>query len=150
MAGSPTYHDADLLLRVFDLRREARIRQARDFVLGKVAYKDYQDFKKKFPQDSPGRRQMGMVFTYWDMVCALVERGLLNEDLFNSCNTEHVFLWLKYRTAIHGMREEYEYSNLLQSLEKVAMGHPLAARMEKWMPMAAQPPAKVKRKAAGR
>lgn len=133
MATAPGYQDADLLLRVYDMRRESRIRRARDFVLGKVAYADYAEFKKKYPPDSNGRRQMGMVFTYWDMVCALIDRGLLNEELFNSCNTEHVYLWLKFRTAIAGMREDYQFPDLLRSLEKVAMRHPIFARMDEWM-----------------
>ena len=141
------YQDADLLLRVYDLRRESRIRRARDTVFGKVAYKDYQDFKKKYPENSTGRRMMGMVFTYWDMVCALVDRGLLHEELFNTCNTEHVFLWLKYRAAINGMRQDYAFPSLMSSLEKVAMRHPIAAQMEAWMAKEQAAPPKGKRAA---
>ncbi len=155
MAGSPSYNDADLLLRVYDMRRETRLRQARDFVLGKASFTDFADFKKKYPMESKGSRMLGMVFTYWDMTCALVERGLLDEALFNTCNTEHVFLWMKYRAAIHGMREEYRYPAMMSSLEKVAARHPFAAQMEAWVTSqqpaaAAGKRAKAKRKAAGR
>ena len=129
----PTYQDGDLLLRVYEIRRETRLREARDFVLGKAAFRDYEDFKKKYPNESKGRRHMGMVFTYWDMTCALVDRGLLNEELFNACNTEHLFVWFKFRTAIMGMRQDYEYPALLSSLEKVSMRHPFAAKMEQWL-----------------
>ena len=145
-----TYYDADLLLRVYDLRRETRIRQARDFVLHKCSFKDYEDFKKKYPEDSPGRAHIGMVFTYWDMVCALVARGLLDEDLFNTCNTEHVFLWFKYKPVITGGRAEYQFPAHLASLEKVAMRHPAAAKMEQWVAQMASPPPKKAKKSAAR
>lgn len=146
-----TYYDADLLLRVYDLRRETRIREARDFVLGKCSFKDYEDFKKKYREDSPAARHVGMVFTYWDMVCALVARGLLDEELFNTCNAEHAFLWFKYKPVILGRRAEYGFPEMLASLEKVATRHPAAAKMEQWLaspPPPKEAPKKAKRKAA--
>lgn len=137
---TPTYQDADLLLRVYDLRREARLRKARDLVLGKtVSFKNYPEFKKKFPEGSTAGRQIGMVFGYWDMVCALVARGVLNEELFNSANVEHLFVWFKYRDAIRGMREEYGFPEMMESLERIATRHPAASRMEQWMAPPKQP-----------
>lgn len=147
-----TYYDADLLLRVFDLRRETRIREARDYVRIKCHFKDYEDFKKKYPESNgEAQRHLGMVFTYWDMVCTLVARGLLDEELFNTCNAEHVFLWFKYKPVILGRRADYGFPELLTNLEKVATRHPMAAKMEQWlasMPPPKEAPAKAKRKAA--
>jgi hypothetical protein len=151
---SVTYYDADLLLRVYDLRRESRLRDARDFVLTQCHFKDYADFKKKYSEENEqAQRHIGMVFTYWDMVCALVARGLLDEELFSTCNGEHVFLWFKFKPVILGRRAEYGFPELLSSLEKVATRHPAAVQIAQFV--ASQPPtkqaaAKAKRKAASR
>ena len=143
------YNDADLLLRIYDLRRERRLRESRDFMMRKCSFKDYADFKKKYPENSAAGRHWGKVFGYWDMVCALVERGAIDEELFNTCNSEHVFLWLKYKPVILGFRQEWQYPAMLSSLEKVASRHPAAAQMEQWVAMRPEPArAKPKRKAA--
>jgi hypothetical protein len=131
MPDSPTHHDAELLLRVFDLRREKRLRDSRDFMLQKCWAQDYASFKKKYPDNSPARRHWGMVFGYWEMVCALVHRGLLNEELFNSCTTEHVYLFVKFRKVIEGFRQEFGYPGLLAEIEAVATRHPVFAGIER-------------------
>lgn len=126
-----THNDADLLLRVYELRREKQLRESRDFMNQNWAT-DYEEHKKKYPMGSKAGQHWGRAFGYWDMVCALVDRGLIDKDLFNTCTMEHVVLFLRHRPVIEGMRREWNYP-ALASLERVALGHPAFADMEKWI-----------------
>ncbi len=149
MPEAPSYHDADLLLRTFDLRRESRLRAARDAMMGKYSPKDFPP--DAFMKPSAATRAWGMVWGYWEMVCALIEKGLLNEDLFNSCTAEHVFLYFRYRGVIEAMRQQWQMPEMAQYVEKVARRHPHAAQFEAWTQEAPQPSgAKKARKPKGK
>jgi len=141
-----TYQDADLLLRVFEMRREPKLRESRDF-MGKLSFRDLDDFKRKHMNNRVVQLHWGKVFGYWEMVCTLVDRGLLNEDLFNATNNEHVWLWAKYRDPIRAFRERYGEPEMLASVERVALRHPWYQGMERWMmseQQRARKPAKAK------
>ncbi len=127
MNSKPTHADAQLLLQLYDLRRERRLRRARDFVQNDCKFKDYKDFEKKYPLGSKERNYVGMVLGYWDMACTLVTNGLLNEDLFNAMNFEHVGVWFKLKPVAQAYREKHHYNAIMQSLETVASRHPGAA-----------------------
>ena len=152
MPNAPDHHDADLLLRTYELRREPELRKARDF-MQKLQAKDAAEFQKKYPMGSPGANAWGKVFGYWEMVCALIARGLINEELFNESGTsEHIFLYFKFKHLIEGFRQMYQYPDMLKNLETVAKRHPYAAGIEQWATSEAaqqKPKAKAKRKTAG-
>jgi len=126
--GSPaTHEDARLLLELYDLRREKRLRQARDFIGKDCKFKDYKDFQKRYPEGSKQSTYVGMVAGYWELACTLVAKGLIAEDLFNATNFEHVAVWFKLRPVIEGWRKQYGYDQIMKNLEVVATSHPAAA-----------------------
>jgi len=127
MASPATHEDAKLLLQLYDLRREKRLRQARDFVQRDCKFKDYKDFQKRYPEGSKQATYIGMVLGYWDMACTLVEKGLIAEDLFNATNYEHVWMWQKLRPLIEAWRKQYSFPAYAAALEAVANRHPAAA-----------------------
>ena len=140
MPSSPTQEDAKLLLQLYDLRRERRLRRARDFVQQDCKFKDYKDFTRRYPEGSKERAYVGMVLGYWDMACTLVAKGLIDEDLFNSANFEHVAVWFKLKPLAEAWRAEFKYSGIMASLEAVAGRHPAAAQHQPRVP--AKEPAK--------
>jgi len=127
MGAHATHEDARLLLELYDLRREKRLRQARDFVQLELKFKDYKDFQKRYPEGSKQGNYVGMVTGYWEMACTLVAKGLIAEELFNATNFEHVAIWFKLKPIIEGWRKEYHYDEIMKNLETVATGHPAAA-----------------------
>ena len=131
MAGKPTHEDARLLLQLYDLRREKVLRRARDFVQKECQFKDYKDFLKRYPDASKQRTYIGMALGYWDMACTLAAKGLIDEDLFNAINFEHVALWFKFKPPAEAWRKEWGYPNLMASLEAIANRHPSAAAYQK-------------------
>ncbi len=127
MPSHATHEDAKLLLQLYDLRREKKLRQARDFVGRELKFKDYKDFQKRYPDASKGGLFIGMVLGYWDLACTLVAKGLIAEDLFNATNYEHVAVWQKLKPIIEAWRKQYNYPDFAKSLEAVAGRHPAAA-----------------------
>jgi hypothetical protein len=130
MPSHATHEDAKLLLQLYDLRREKRLRQARDFVGRDLKFKDYKDFQKRFPNGSKGGLFIGMVLGYWDMACTLVVKGLIAEDLFNATNYEHVAVWQKLKPIIEAWRKQYNYPEMAKSLEAVTARHPALASVQ--------------------
>ena len=128
--AEPTQEDAKLLLQLYDLRREKVLRRARDFVQRDCKFKDYKDFTKRYPEGTKERTYVGMALGYWDLACTLVLKGLLNEDLFNSTNFEHVAMWYKFRSLAENWRKEFQYPGIMQALETVASRHPVAAAFQ--------------------
>ena len=129
MPAQPTQEDARLLLELYDLRRERRLRRARDFVQ-QCKFKDFADFDKKYPEGSKERTSTGMVMGYWDMACTLVEKGLLNEELFTATTFEHVGVWFKLKPVAEAYRKKYNYPGIAKALEAVASRHPGAAMQQ--------------------
>lgn len=127
MASHATHEDAKLLLELYDLRREKRLRQARDFVGRECKFKNYKDFLKRYPEGSKESLFVGMVLGYWDMACTLVAKGLVAEDLFQATNYEHLGVWQKLKPLVEAWRKEYHYPDFAKNLEAIANRHPAAA-----------------------
>lgn len=127
MASNATPEDAKLLLQLYDLRREKRLRQARDFIRQDCKFKDYKDFLKRYPEGSKENTYIGMVAGYWELACTLVAKGLIDEDLFQATNFEHVGVWFKLKPVFEGWRKQYQYDDIMKNLETIATRSPAAA-----------------------
>jgi hypothetical protein len=92
-----TAEDAKLILNLYELRREATMRKARDWYVLGFNPKSAQDVLKLFediehPEYNAYFRQ---VASYWDMACALVNKGALDSDLFFETSGEVLGFWSK-------------------------------------------------------
>ncbi len=123
----PTVDDARLLLQVYDMRREAALRRARDFVGRQLKFKDFKDFNRKYKEGSKGAAAVAMALGYWDLVCTLVAKGLVNEELFQTTTFEHVSMWFKLKPVVEGWRVQYQYPAFAAHMEALASRHPGAA-----------------------
>ena len=82
METKPTHEQAQLHLQVYDLRREPRLRQARDWFQQNYRAQTIEDAMRiAAPGTEPGTF-VGMVIGYWEQACALLNYGLLHEGLF--------------------------------------------------------------------
>ena len=114
--------EAELILRLYELRREAVMRQARSFVGGEFLPQSAQQLIEWV---SKGGQQTGyilQVYGYWDMVCAFVKHGTLSEALvFDTCQ-EMYFQYAKIQPYLKEFREKMAMPEWMQSIEKVAEG----------------------------
>ncbi|SRR5579864_2015910 len=142
MESKPTHEQAQLHLQVFEMRREARLRQARDW-FGKNYFADtFEEAMRVAPMGSEGGTNVMMVLGYWEQACALLNYGLLHEGLFFETSGEFFGVWERVKAVVPQMREKFVYKDYLAHLEKAAQrfeawtesrnpGH--VAAMREWM-----------------
>lgn len=126
MGTKPTHEQAQLHLQVYDLRREARLRQARDWFQQNFVAQTIED---AFRIAAPGTEHgafVGMVFGYWEQACSLLNYGLLHEDLFFETSGEFFGVWEALKAVVPQFREKFKDQNFLANLETAA------GRFEAW------------------
>ena len=126
MATKPTHEQAQLHLQVYDLRREARLRQARDWFQQNFRAKTVEDVMRIAPWGTEKGAFVGMVFGYWEQACSLLNYGLLHEGLFFETSGEFFGVWEAVKTVVPQFRVLFSENNLLGNLEKAAK------RYEEW------------------
>lgn len=122
MAGTGKPSEAELILRLYDLRREAVMRQARSFVGGTFAPESVKEFVAAIEKGGAEAGYVLQVYGYWDMVCAFVKHGLLSEALVYDTCQEMYFQYAKIQPYLAGFREEMELPEWMENLQKVIEG----------------------------
>jgi hypothetical protein len=123
--GKPTHAQAELMLKVYDLRREARLRVARDWFFNSFTPKTMQEMQHLMPPGSDENAYVRMVTSYWEMVCALLNHGLLHEELFFETSGEQYLVWVRVQPVLADLRKQFsKYS--FANMEKAAK------RYEQW------------------
>jgi len=120
MATKPTHEQAQLHLQVYDLRREERLRQARDWFQQKYNAQSFDEAMKLMQPGSESSAYTGMVIGYWEQACALLNYGLLHEGLFFETSGEFFNVWEKLSKAVPEFREKFGDKHMLENLEKAA------------------------------
>ena len=116
----PTYDDANLLLRLYEIRREEKLRQARQWFLFEFQPTAWKALRDQYLTGEEQDNYIRMVGTYWDMVCALIKQGVLNKDLFYATNGEHLAVWEKIKPWVEEARRERQNPLLYRNLEAIA------------------------------
>jgi len=122
----PTHEQAQLHLQVYDLRREARLRQARDWFFKNYIVDAFEDAMRIAAPGTEEGAFAGMVTGYWEQACALLDYGLLHEDLFFETSGEFFGVWELLKPIVPQARERFVDKQFLAHLERVAQ------RYEAW------------------
>src|SRR4051812_4311256 len=120
MATTATYDDANLILKLYEARREERMRKAREWFSGEFKVKSKEEFQKACPPGSGMNASFRMVVTYWEMVASFITSGVLSETLFFQSGMELLFVWERIRDLVPTMRDVNKNPLLYLNLEKVA------------------------------
>ena len=121
------HEDADLILKLYDLRREKVMREAREwwFTFNPT---NIQEVMATMMGEHSGH--MRMVLSYWDMACAMVVSGAIDEELFNTTNGEHMLVYMKIEPVLQELRTMFDNQDFAKSLETVVKRMPnIDARM---------------------
>ena len=137
------HEDADLILKLYDLRREPVMREARNWMFT-FNPTSVQDVMATMVGEHSGHFRM--VISYWDMACAMVTNGAIDEELFNQTNGEHIFVYMKIQPVIEGLRAMFDNQEFLKNLETVVKRIPdietklpaMRERMSKFAAMRAE------------
>jgi hypothetical protein len=121
MPKKPTVADAQLILQLYDLRREAEMRKARNWWVGEFFPESAEDYMKvgaaMGTQENAWLRQVG---GYWGIVASFVNQGVLNEDLFlqPAFSGEMFLLFAKVYPFIKELREKIGDPQAFLGIEK--------------------------------
>jgi hypothetical protein len=147
---------AELILKLYEIRRETALRTSRDYVGGEFAPRSVDEFVSLVKDGGKPSGHILQVYGYWDMVAAFVVHGALDEALiFDTCQ-EMYFQFEKIQPYLAGFREKMNLPGFLKSMESVVTGsqerrtrtatktkkvRPTAPDAEESTPAVAEPPA---------
>jgi hypothetical protein len=108
------HEDANLILKLYDLRRETVMREARNwfFTFNPTSV---QDFMEVMMGEHSGHYRM--VVSYWEMAASMVNQGAIDEALFNASGGEIVFIYAKIEKFIPELRALFGGPEMLQNME---------------------------------
>ncbi|MGA7914018.1 MAG: hypothetical protein WCA00_02190 [Candidatus Acidiferrales bacterium] len=126
MSTKPTFEQAQLHLQVFEERREARLREARQWFMKNFFADSLDEAFKIAPMGTEQGQLFMMVVSYWEQACALLNYGLLHEDLFFETSGEFFGVWDRIKATIPEGRKRFVNKQFLENMEKAAQ------RFEAW------------------
>jgi len=116
--GDVTHEQVNLMLRLYEERREERLREARSWYLANFHPASAEDMMRICPPGSPENASMRMVVSYWDMVAGIVNRGLINEEFFFENTGEQWFVWERYKPLVQTVRARSKNPHQFAQLEE--------------------------------
>jgi hypothetical protein len=117
---------AAVLLKLYELRTEPALRQARAWFAFEFHPTSTRDVLSTWLGPGHESAPYRMVTTYWDMAASLVSQGAIPAEMFNAANTEHIALFAKLRPFLAEVRSTTGYSDYLANVEQVVgmLPHP--------------------------
>jgi hypothetical protein len=132
MDSTPTHEDANLILRLYELRREETLRRARAWFAQNFHVTSMESLQALCPPASEQNAYFRMVVTYWEMAASFVASGVLNKDLFFQSTQELLLVWSRVRGVVAEMRVAYKNPNSWKNLE--AVGNSYIEHLERTAP----------------
>jgi hypothetical protein len=118
--GCATYDDVSLLLRLYEIRRETRMREARRWFLKECNVKTIAQLDALIPPGSTENESYRIVTSYWDMAASFITGGVLNPEIFFESGREILVVWERILDLVPTLRERYEDPKAFTNMERVA------------------------------
>jgi hypothetical protein len=115
-----TFDDVDLILRLYDMRREPRLREARQWFSASFRPKTFDELQALCPPGTDQNAFYRMVTTHWEMVASFLTSDVLNKELFYQSGRELLFCWERIRDLVPAIRAAYRNPLELKNLEAAA------------------------------
>ena len=122
-AAHATYEDANLIMNLYDLRREEKLRKARDWFQREFGASSVKEFMEKYPPGSEQNAWYRMVVSYWEMAASFLVQSIVHEELFFESNGELLAVWEKIRPLVEEFRTCAKNPLLSRNIEKAAARH---------------------------
>jgi hypothetical protein len=114
-----TYDDVNLILRLYDMRREDKLRAARAWFVTNFKPKTLAEMNKLCGPGTEPNPLFRQAVSYWDMVASFVTAGVLNEELVFQNTRELLLFWLRLKPVISEVRIAQKDPNAWKNLETV-------------------------------
>jgi hypothetical protein len=119
----PTYDDVNLILKLYEMRREEKLREARAWYSANFKAKTYDEFQRLCPTGTDANANYRMVTTYWEMVASFITGGILQPELFYQSGRELLFCYERLRDLLPQLRQAYANPSEFKNLETIAQGY---------------------------
>ncbi|MBZ5619806.1 MAG: hypothetical protein LAQ69_13940 [Acidobacteriia bacterium] len=119
MPTQATYDDANLILRLYELRREEKLRQAREWFSRNFNPSTVEDMQLIAPPGSQENAYVRMLVSYWEMASSFVTTGVLNQDLLFQSGGELLVVWERIRVLVPELRATIKNPHAFHNLETV-------------------------------
>jgi hypothetical protein len=120
--SSTPYESATLLIRLYELRREPTMREARNWYSRSFHPGSIEEVVQAL--SGPNSAHFRMVTSYWDMAASFVANGAIDETMFNEANGEHTIVFSRIEPFVAEYRQRMGNAAYLASLEKIVMKAP--------------------------
>jgi hypothetical protein len=104
MKQAPDHHDAELVLRIYDLRREPVMRESRDAILGEFWPRNESEAVAVLAPDHPLNRAYRQTSTYWEMVYGMAKHGVVHTEFLLDSNAEGLLLFARVEPYLGAIR----------------------------------------------
>ena len=118
----PTDDDAELLLHLYEIRRDPELRRARQWFLTEFKATDWSHIKSGYLKFGDEDRWFRMTTSYWEMVGSMVNREVLHPELFFDHTGEDIVSWERCKPWVAGARADIRPSYLIQ-FERMVAAH---------------------------
>ena len=118
----PTHGDAELLLHLYEMRREPELRRARKWMMSEFKPTTWADIKSRYLSNVDEDRWFRMTTSYWEMLATMVNRGVLHAELFFDHTGEDIVTWERIKTLVPDARADIRPTYLFQ-FEKLVADH---------------------------
>ena len=118
---------AELILRLYETRREPLMRDARNWVVSFFPNSTEDVMKAMINPETSGL--LRMVISYWDMAASFVNHGAIDEEMFDEVHGEHIIVFSKIEPYLEDIRVAFSNPKFLLNLEKLIMRQPNAKEM---------------------
>lgn len=118
-----TYDDVNLILRLYEIRREEKMRAARAWFVTNFKCKTLEDFNQLCPPGSEPNAMARQVTSYWDMVASFINAGVLNDELFFQGNRELLITYLRVQPLLAEIRAAFKDPTYMKNLETVGKSY---------------------------
>jgi len=115
------FESAQLILTLYEQRREETMRKARDFW---VTFDPQTADEFMAAMMSPQGAYVRQVVGYWEMACSLVENGAIDRKMFQDATSEYLVVYAKIETLLPALREKFNSPTMGAQLQKVALSLP--------------------------
>lgn len=117
-------NDVMAILKLYELRRDEKIRESRQWYFSNFSPKSAMDIIGLFRGGERASANFRMITSYWDMACSFVLNGAIDEKLFFDSGTEYIFVYAKIQPFLAEVRQMFQEPDFLINLEILVMKTP--------------------------
>jgi hypothetical protein len=119
MSTQATFDDVNLILRLYEIRREEKMRTARDWFVRNFKPKSLDEVNQVAPPGSEANAYMRQVTSYFEMVASFITSGVLNQELYFQSGGELLLCYVRLMPVLEAMRGASKNPTQYGNLERI-------------------------------